>query len=51
MMRVNLVETVAHSTSESFEPFVNVLANLVLGIAIALSNFTLEVFALPIDGY
>ena len=50
-MRIKLVETVTHQTSESFEPIVNVLANPILGIAIALLNFTLEAFAPPIDGY
>jgi len=51
MMGVDLMKTVAHPTSESVEPIVNILANPILGIAIALLDFTLEVFAPPIDAY
>ena len=51
MIGVDLVETVAHPTSERFEPIINVVANPILGIAIALLDFTLEVFAPPIDAY
>jgi len=38
-----------HPASESVEPIVNVVANPILGIAIVLLDFTLEVFAPPID--